>query len=213
MSKQMPSSQKSVGSDDTSDMAASKALAKESSVALQYPMLTETNYGSWAVKMKVFMHAQGVWVAVESKELVDERKDQMALAAIFQAVPEAMMTVLAEHETSKEAWDTLKEMHVGADCVKEARAQTLMSEFDVMRMKETESIKDFAMKLATIVNEIRVLGDKMEERTVVKKFLRAVPDKFLPIVSTIEQFADMKTMTVMEVVGRLKVYEERTKGR
>ena len=144
--------------------------------------------------------------------LVDERKDYMALAVIFQAVPEAMMMVLAEHETAKEAWDILKEMHVGADRVKEARAQTLMSEFDVMCMKETESIKDFAMKLTTIVNEIRVLGDKMEERTVVKKFLRAMPDKFLPIVSTIEQFADMKTMTIVEVVGRLKAYEERTKG-
>lgn len=193
MSKQMPSPQKSVGSDDTSDTATSKASAKEGSVTLQYPMLTETNYGSWAVKMKVFMRAQGVWTAVEGKELVDERMDQMALAVIFQAVPEAMMMVLAEHETTKEAWDTLKEMHVGADCVKEARAQTLMSEFDVMCMKETESINDFAMKLITIVYEIRVLGDKME------KFLRAVPDKFMPIVSTIEQFADMKTMIVVEV--------------
>ena len=86
---------------------------------------------------------------MEGKELVDERKDQIALATIFQAVLEAMMMVLAEYETAKEAWDTLKEMHVSTDCVKEARAQTLMSEFDMMCIKETESIKDFAMKLTT----------------------------------------------------------------
>lgn len=60
--------------------------------------------------MKVFMRAQGVWAAVEGKELVNERNDQTALAAIFQAMPEAMMMALAEHETAKEAWDTLKEM-------------------------------------------------------------------------------------------------------
>lgn len=41
------------------------------------------------------------------EEAVDEGKDQMVLAAIFQAVLEDMLLLLAE-ETTKEAWDTLK---------------------------------------------------------------------------------------------------------
>ena len=45
-----------------------------------------------------------------------------------------------------------------------------------------------------------------------KKLLRAVPTKFLPIASTIEQFGDLKTMTVEETVGSLKVHEERLRG-
>ena len=60
MPKQMLSPFKSVGSGGTSDTATSKAPTKEGSATLQYPMLSETNYGSWAVKMKVFMRAQGV---------------------------------------------------------------------------------------------------------------------------------------------------------
>lgn len=51
-------------------------------------MLTEINYGSWVVKMKVFMHAQEVWAVVEDNELIDKHKDQMVLAAIFHAVPD-----------------------------------------------------------------------------------------------------------------------------
>ena len=49
----------------------------------------------------------------------------------------------------------------------------------------------------------------MDEADVVKKLLRVVPKKFLQVVSTIEQFGDFKTMIVVEVIGRLKAYEER----
>ena len=47
---------------------------------------------------------------------------------------------------------------------------------------------------------------------VVKKFLRVVPLRFMQIVTSIEQFGDLKNMTVEEVVGRLKTHEERLRG-
>ena len=79
-----------------------KVLACEGSISLPYPMLTRSNYTTWAVKMKVFMRAQGVWNAIVDEE-VNERQDQMALAGIFLAVPEDMLLLLAEKETTKEA--------------------------------------------------------------------------------------------------------------
>ena len=45
-----------------------------------------------------------------------------------------------------------------------------------------------------------------------KKFLRLVPPKFLHIASSIEQFADLKVITMEEVIGRLKAYEKRIGG-
>ncbi|KAF0935269.1 hypothetical protein E2562_031722 [Oryza meyeriana var. granulata] len=127
-------------------------------------MLSENNYGVWAVKMKIFMRAQGVWPAVVCKEAVDEKMDQMALAAIVQAVSEAVVMAISE-------------------------------------------------KVTTIVNEIRSLGTKVEETTVVEKLLHSVPDKFLPIVSTIEQWGDVTEMSVTETIGHLRAFEESSKGR
>jgi len=50
------------------------------------------------------------------------------------------------------------------------------------------------MKLSGIATNIRVLGEEMEQSSVVRKILRAaVPDKFLQIASNIEQFGDMKS--------------------
>ncbi|CAM8994711.1 unnamed protein product [Rhodiola kirilowii] len=186
-------------------------MSKESSLSLQYPMLSRNNYVAWAIKMKAYMDAQGVWDAIEDVAgmAMEVRKDKMALAVIYQAIPEDMLLMVAEKKTAKEAWEMLKIMHLGADRVKNARVQTLKSEFEVLRMKESDSVDDFAMKLTTIVNKIRSLGDTMDESYVVRKFLRAMPGRFLPVVSTIEQFGDITNMSLEEVIGRLKTHEER----
>ena len=127
----------------------------------------------------------------------------MALAAIYQGVPEDVLLMIAKKDSAKEAWETLRTMHMGADRVKEAKVQTLKSEFEVLCMRDGESVDEFAMKLTSIVTGIRSLGEQVDETSVVKKFLRAAPHRYMQIVTSIEQFGDLKTMSVEEVVSRL----------
>ena len=146
---------------------------KEGAVGLSYPMLARTNYTAWSIKMKVFMQAQGVWEAVEQgdpKTVVDNRVDKMALAAIYQGIPEDMLLSIAEKTTAKEAWEALKLMCMGAERVKEAKIQTLKAEFESLNMKDGDQIEDFCMKVNSIVTNIRVLGETMEESYVVKHY-------------------------------------------
>ncbi|XP_023736152.1 uncharacterized protein LOC111884051 [Lactuca sativa] len=187
---------------------------KEGQITLHYPMLSRNNYVVWAIKMKVFMQAQGVWEAVEPRTtntVVEVKKDKLVMAAIYQGIPEDLLLSLSEKQMAKEAWDALKTMYLGVDRVKTARVQTLKIEFEALNMKESEIVDEFSVKIYNIVSNIRALGDKVEEAYVVKKMLRAVPSKFLQIASTIEQFEDLYVMTVEEVVGRLKAHEERIK--
>ena len=79
-------------------------------------------------------------------------------------------------------------------------------------MRETDLLDGFRMKLNSLVTNIRVLGETVDETYVVKKLLRAVPAKFLQIASAIEQFGDLETMSVEEIVGSLKAHEERLRG-
>ena len=74
--------------------------------------------------MKIILRSLGVWSAIEDGD-TDVNKDQGAMAAISQAVPDDVMTKIAEKETAKEAWDALREMRVGEDRVKKARVQAL----------------------------------------------------------------------------------------
>lgn len=191
------------------------AKGKTGSFGLTYPMLSRNNYTAWALKMKVFMQAQGVWNVVEpsdAKAAIDEKMDKVALAMIYQGIPEDMLLSIADKNTAKEGWDAIKIMCQGADRVRKARIQTLKAEFESLRMDDTERLDDFYMKLNGLVSTIRALGEEMKESYVVKKLLRAVPSRFLQIAATIEQFGDLETMSVEEAVGSLQTHEERLKG-
>ncbi|GKB35654.1 zinc finger, CCHC-type containing protein [Tanacetum coccineum] len=95
--------------------------------------------------------------------------------------------------------------------VQQARLQTLKSDFEMLHMKEDETIDTFTAKLTTLVNKAASLGHTMEDETLVRKLLNAVPDRYLQIVASIEQYSDLSEMTLEEAIGRLKTYEERIK--
>lgn len=58
--------------------------------------------------------------------------------------------------------------------------------------RDGESIDDFAMRLMGLVTNLDVLGNRIEDSKVVKKFLCIIPPKF----------------SIKEVIGRLKVAED-----
>nr|GEW94378.1 ribonuclease H-like domain, reverse transcriptase, RNA-dependent DNA polymerase [Tanacetum cinerariifolium] len=81
----------------------------------------------------------------------------------------------------------------------------------MLHMKEEETIDTFTEKLTTLVNKAASLGHTIEDQTLVRKLLNAVPDRYLQIVTSIEQYSDLSEMTLEEAIGRLKTYEERIK--
>ncbi|XP_074322765.1 uncharacterized protein LOC141659736 [Apium graveolens] len=189
---------------------------KGGSIGLSYPMLTSSNYTTWAVKMKVFMQAQGVWITMEPsdpKAAIKDKTDKVAMEMLYQGIPEDVLLSLVEKKTAKDLSEMIKTIHQGADRVKKARIQTLKSEFENLSMKYNENIDDFHMRLNGLVTNIRALGEDMVESYVVKKLLRAVLSRFLQITATIEQFGNLDTMIVEEAVGSLKAHEERVKGK
>ncbi|KAJ4783327.1 hypothetical protein LUZ62_034573 [Rhynchospora pubera] len=199
--------------DDGSGKKTQPRASTRVTVSIQYPMLNDANYGLWSVKMKMILRGLGVWEAVEGNESVEEEKDQGALAAISQAVSDAVIMTIAEKESAKEAWETIRQMSIGEERVRKARAQVLKRQFDRMVMLDTTSIVEFSQNLVSVAGEIRSLGIDLKDSVVVERLFSAVPDKLLPIIGTIEQWGDISSMSVAEAVGRLRVFEESLRGR
>ncbi|GJS54977.1 zinc finger, CCHC-type containing protein [Tanacetum coccineum] len=82
----------------------------------------------------------------------------------------------------------------------------------ISKHKTAKAIWD-ALKTRHIVNKAVSLGHTIEDSVVVRKLLNAVPDKFLQIVASIEQYSDLDEMSVDEAIGRLKTFEERLKSK
>ncbi|GJT25497.1 hypothetical protein Tco_0895434 [Tanacetum coccineum] len=163
--------------------------------------------------MQIILEANGLWEMIEpnDKTVEDNRKDKTAIAFLYQALPEEQLLQITKHKTAKEIWTALKTKHVGEERVQQARLQTLKSEFELLHMKEDETIDTFTAKLTTLANKAAGLGHTFDDSTLVRKLLNAVPDRYLQIVASIEQYSDLGEMSLEEAIGRLKAYEERIK--
>ncbi|GJU21044.1 zinc finger, CCHC-type containing protein [Tanacetum coccineum] len=190
-----------------------KEVSTTTTPQFQCPILKPSNYSLWAIRMQIILEANGLWEMIEPNEKTqaDNKKDKTAIAFLYQALPEEQLLQITKHKTAKTIWDALKTRHIGEERVQQARLQTLKSKFEMLHMKEDETIDTFIAKLTTIVNKAASLGHTMEDETLVRKLLNAVPDRYLQIVASIEQYSDLDEMTLEEVIGRLKTYEERIK--
>ncbi|WVZ49530.1 LOW QUALITY PROTEIN: hypothetical protein U9M48_000878 [Paspalum notatum var. saurae] len=177
-------------------------VVKKVGASVVYSELTKTNYHEWELVMQVNLEAQGLWEAIESGD-VERREDRLALAALLRAVPTEMCPTLAVKKTAKAAWEVIRVMRMGVE--REANAQKLLTQFENITFKDGERVDDFAMCISGLASNLRSLGEKVEEVRVVKKILRVLPSRYHQIAVSIETLIDLKTLSVEELVGRLRV--------
>ncbi|WVZ79341.1 LOW QUALITY PROTEIN: hypothetical protein U9M48_026932 [Paspalum notatum var. saurae] len=166
----------------------------------QFPQLTRTNYTDWVVMMKVMLKARGLWSIIKHGT-DDKQEDQMALEALLRGVPtEYRSTLLGRRRRSCRG---------RADRVKKARVQPLRREYEALKFRDGEKVEDFALRLQALVSELGALGKKMDDEEVVGKYLRAAPKRLEPVVVSMETLLDLSELTIEDVTGRLRAYEDR----
>lgn len=74
------------------------------------------------------------------------------MSAFLRSVTKEMWQTLGGKKSVKEAWEAVKTMRLGADCVKDVNAQKLSKEFENLQFKEGEMIDDFGMRITNLVN-------------------------------------------------------------
>jgi hypothetical protein len=74
-------------------------------------------------------------------------------------------------------------------------------------MDEDETISKYFLHIEELVNTMKCLGETIDESFVVQKILRYLPDRFNSKVSAIEEIADLKKLTLHQLLGTLTSYE------
>nr|GEX09992.1 zinc finger, CCHC-type [Tanacetum cinerariifolium] len=80
-------------------------------------------------------------------------------------------------------------------------------------MKEDDTVDAFTAKLNGYSTKAKELGKTLDESVLVRKLLDSTPDRFIQIVASIKQTSDLDDITLDEIVGKLKAFEERIKLR
>nr|GEV77958.1 hypothetical protein [Tanacetum cinerariifolium] len=86
-------------------------------------------------------------------------------------------------KTGKEMWETIKTHNLGADRVKEARLQTVITELENLKMSDNDTIDAYVTKLSGISPKSATLGEvmskhkqciKKESKKKIKKILKRI---------------------------------------
>ena len=79
----------------------------------------------------------------------------------------------------------------------------LIREFEMQRMKESETIKDYSNRLLSIVNKVRLLGNDFSDSRIVQKIFITVPEKFETTISYLENSKDVSSIILVELLNAL----------
>jgi hypothetical protein len=186
-------------------------IVERPSANVAWPMLTRTNYPEWALVMEVNFQTIHVWDAVhhgisDDPDEDEYHDDRQAMSGLLRSVPSELWGTLATKDTVKQAWDAVRTLRIG-----DASAQQLCWDFANLTFKEGESVTDFGVRITALATNLRTLGDNITDTEVVKKLLQVVPRSLNQAAVSIEMFMDLNKTTIKDVIGRLRVFEERDK--
>jgi hypothetical protein len=86
--------------------------------------------------------------------------------------------------------------------------QALRKEWENLAFKVGEDVDDFALRLNTLQQKMVQFGvDTYNEERAVEKLFRCIPEKYKQIARLIESLLDLSTMSIEEVICRLKVID------
>ncbi|KAM1223481.1 hypothetical protein PS2_042180 [Malus domestica] len=209
-------------------------MAGSGTAELRTPVFNGENYEFWSIRMKNILKSHGLWDLVENgfdasnpkkeKKKIEDievtevekptlaeilMKDARALGLIQGAVSDQIFPRIVNEETSKGAWDILKQEFRGDEQVRSVKLQGLRREFEYTRMKDNESLSVYLTRLFDIMNQMKSYGEDLSRERVVQKLLISLPRSYDPICSVIEHSKDLETLEVQEVVASLKSFELR----
>ena len=78
---------------------------------------------------------------------------------------------ISTYRLEKEMWDKLELIYEGTIEVKETKANLLITEYEMFRMKTDESISDMFAILMQLINHLKALGKMYIDTELVRKVL------------------------------------------
>ena len=183
------------------------------------------NYHIWAARMEAHLEANDLWEVVEedykvfplpANPIMAQIKNQnkrkarkaKAKATLFVAVSRDIFTRIMTIKSAFEVWNFLKDEYEGDERIKGIQAMNLIREFEMQKMKESETIKEYANKLLSIVNKVRLLGYEFSYSRIVQKILVTAPEKFEAFIASLKNTKDLSKVTFAKLVSAMQSQEQ-----
>jgi len=187
--------------------------SESSFITLAPPVFDGINYQSWLVHMEAYLKANDLWEVIENEYEVPllpasptisqmkshkekKQRNSKAKVGLFAAVSSTIFTIIMMLKIGKKIWDFLKQEYEGNERVKGMHVLNLVREFEIQRMKDLETIKNYFDRLLSIANKIRLLGTTFDDSRIVQKILVTISERFEVTISSLENTKDLSSITL-----------------
>ncbi|XP_042415307.1 uncharacterized protein LOC122004492 [Zingiber officinale] len=195
--------------------------AEASFSTISPPVFDEDNYQIWAVRMETYLDALDLWEALDVDYEIPvlpanptmaqikvhkekKTKKSKAKACLFAAVSATIFSRIMSLQTAKEIWDYLKSKYEGDERIRGMQVLNLIRDFEMQKMKKTETIKEYVDRLLAIANRVRLLGSSLTDSRIVEKILVTLPERFEATITTFENTKDLTRITLAELLNALQ---------
>ncbi|XP_023516656.1 uncharacterized protein LOC111780468 [Cucurbita pepo subsp. pepo] len=112
------------------------------------------------------------------------------------------METILNRDTAKQIWDSMNQKYQGSTRV----------EFEVLQMKEGESVDAYFARTFTIPNKMKIHGKNMKSVGIIEKILKSMNSRFDYVICSIEESNNLDTLTIDELQSSLMVHEQILNG-
>ncbi|GAV58924.1 UBN2 domain-containing protein [Cephalotus follicularis] len=119
--------------------------------------------------MRTYFRTYNLWVTIEKgcqpptemdnptvaeikQQKEESSKNFKALSFLHSAMVESIFPRIMDSVVAKEAWDTIQDEFEGSERVKAIRLLNFRRDYENMKMKDSETVKDYVSRLMKLVN-------------------------------------------------------------
>ncbi|GJX98029.1 zf-CCHC domain-containing protein [Tanacetum coccineum] len=135
-------------------------------------------------------------------EKLDENQKKMlskndeAKMVLYNALPKKEYERIFMCDTAQNIWDSLITTHQGNKQVKDNKIDLFVQKYEEFTITDDETIDCAFSRFNTIITSLKALDESFSSRNHVRKFLRALPSKWRPKVTAIEESKDLSKLSL-----------------
>ncbi|XP_066347694.1 uncharacterized protein [Miscanthus floridulus] len=112
------------------------------------------------------------------QDKANKQCNTMALNTIYNAIDSKVFEQIKDLDRASEVWKRLEETYEGTAVVQSAKLYILKDKLTSFKMKDDESIPKMFHRLQVIVNDLKALGENINNDDISHQFLMCLPPRF-----------------------------------
>ncbi|GKC10302.1 hypothetical protein Tco_1007084 [Tanacetum coccineum] len=160
------------------------------------PMLDRTDFASWHQRIRLYCRDKERYNA-----------DIRATNILLQGLPKDIYSLINHYTDAKDIWDNVKMLLEGSELTKEDRESQLYDDFEHFRQHKGETIHDYYVRFAKLINDMRNIKMTMSRMQLNSKFVNNMLPEWGRFVTTVKLNRGLRDSNYDQLYAYLKQHE------